>query len=65
MTIATKITGEFAQHVTCQLDEGQSVFSDAKKFRWKTTNVPLETRLTTPGGDADNAAQKENRVVGF
>jgi uncharacterized protein (AIM24 family) len=58
MTITTKITGEFAQHVTCQLDDGQSVFADAKKFRWKTTNVKMETRLSTPGGDADNANQK-------
>jgi uncharacterized protein (AIM24 family) len=58
MTIATKITGEFAQHLTCQLDDSQSVFADAKKFRWKTTNVKLETRLSTPGGAADDANKK-------
>jgi len=58
MTIATKITGEFAQHLTCQLDDSQLVFADAKKFRWKTTNVKLETRLSTPGGAADDANKK-------
>jgi len=65
MTIATKITGEFAQHVTCQLDDGQLVFADAKKFRWKTTNVKLETRLSTPGGAADNANQKTKQGGGM
>jgi uncharacterized protein (AIM24 family) len=55
MTITCKVTGEFAQNITCQLDEGQSMFADATKFRWKTTNVALETRLSTPGGKADNA----------
>lgn len=53
MTIACKITGELAQHITCQLDVGQSVFADATKFRWKTTNVSMETRLSTPGGSPD------------
>jgi uncharacterized protein (AIM24 family) len=55
MTIASKITGEFAQNITCQLDANQSMFADATKFRWKTTNVTLETRLSTPGGAADTA----------
>jgi len=31
------------------------MFADATKFRWKTTNVTLETRLSTPGGAADTA----------
>ena len=65
MTIATKITGEFAQHATCQLDDGQLVFADAKNFRWKTTNVKLETRLSTPGGAADNANQKAKQGGGM
>jgi uncharacterized protein (AIM24 family) len=61
MTIACKVTGEYAQHITCQLDAGQSMFADATKFRWKTTNVTLETRLSTPGGqaEADQKAAKE------
>jgi uncharacterized protein (AIM24 family) len=58
MTITCKVTGEFAQHITCQLNEGQSVYADATKFRWKTTNVALETRLSVPGGKADAANQQ-------
>jgi uncharacterized protein (AIM24 family) len=64
MTITTKVTGEFAQHVTCQLDDGQSLFADAKKFRWKTTNVKLETRLSTPGGSADDPSKKAKQGGG-
>lgn len=58
MTLTNKLSGEFAQFVTCQLEPDQAVFSDATKFRWKTTNVSIETRLTTPGGAADQARQK-------
>ena len=62
MTIQCKVTGEYAEHITCQLDAGQSMFADATKFRWKTTNVTLETRLSAPGGraDADNKLAKES-----
>ena len=63
MAIACKITGEFAQSLTCQLNEGQSVIADSTKFRWKTTNVAIETRLTTPGGSAD-AARKQAQQSG-
>ena len=37
MTIACKVTGEFAQNITCQLDEGQSMFADA--------TLPSDTRM--------------------
>jgi uncharacterized protein (AIM24 family) len=57
MTITCKVTGEFAQNITCQLDAGQTMFADAMKFRWKTTNVAIETRLSVPGGNADTANQ--------
>ncbi len=57
MTITCKVNGEFAQNITCQLDAGQTMFADATKFRWKTANVTMETRLTTPGGQADQAHQ--------
>jgi uncharacterized protein (AIM24 family) len=65
MTLTTKITGGFSEHVTCQLDPGQSVFADAGKFRWKTTNVNLETRLSTPGGTADQANQQAQQGGSF
>lgn len=64
MTMTCKVTGEFAQNVTCQLDAEQSMFADASKFRWKTTNVSIETRLSTPGGRADAANQQAKQGAG-
>lgn len=64
MTIPCKVTGELAQNVTCQLDEGRSIYADATKFRWKTTNVSIETRLTVPGGKADAARQRSQQSGG-
>jgi uncharacterized protein (AIM24 family) len=64
MTITSKVTGEFAQSITCQLDANQSMFADATKFRWKTTNVALETRLSVPGGKADAANQEAKQSGG-
>ncbi|MGB9111479.1 MAG: AIM24 family protein [Acidimicrobiales bacterium] len=58
MTVTQKLSGEYAQFVTCQLEPDQTMFSDATKFRWKTTNVAIETRLSTPGGAADQAKAK-------
>jgi uncharacterized protein (AIM24 family) len=64
MAIACKVSGEFAQNITCQLDAGQSMFADATKFRWKTTNVAIETRLSVPGGNADSANQQAKQGGG-
>ncbi len=52
MAVKHKITGELAQSLTCQLDPEQSVYAEAGKFRWKTTNVSIETRLSSPAGAA-------------
>lgn len=65
MAIACKVSGEIAQNITCQLDAGQSVYADATKFRWKTTNVAIETRLSVPGGKADAANQEAKQSGGF
>jgi uncharacterized protein (AIM24 family) len=64
MTVTNKLSGEYAQFVTCQLEPEQTVFSDATKFRWKTTNVSIETRLSTPGGAADQARAKGGLLAG-
>lgn len=64
MTITCKVTGEFAQSLTCQLDVGQSIYADATKFRWKTANISIETRLTTPGGNAQAAHQQAQQSGG-
>ena len=60
VTIRARIDGEFAQMVTCQLDPEQSLYADANHYRWKTENVSIETRLTTPG-----AKGEERRQGGF
>lgn len=55
MTIQHRMVGEVMQAVMCQLGPGQTVYSEAGNFLWKTTNVSMETRLTKGGGD-DGAA---------
>jgi uncharacterized protein (AIM24 family) len=45
--IKNKITGNASQMILCQLDQGQTVYCEAGKFLWKTTNVGIETRFTT------------------
>jgi uncharacterized protein (AIM24 family) len=57
MSVKHKIAGELTQMVTCQLDPEQAVYANADKFRWKTTNVSIETRLSAPGG-ADQGGKK-------
>ena len=53
--IKNQIKGSASQMVVCQLDQGQTIFCEAGKFLWKTTNVSMETRLgkgTPQGQDA-------------
>ena len=52
MAVAHKLVGNAMQMVVCQLDAGQTVYAEAGKFIWKTTNVSLETRLSKPVSDA-------------
>lgn len=61
MSVKHQIAGELTQLVTCQLDPGQAVFANADKFRWKTQNVSIETRLSTPNG----AAQAQRQAGGL
>ena len=46
--LAHKLVGNAMQMAICQLEAGQSVYCEAGKFLWKTTNVTVETRLTKP-----------------
>ncbi|MBW8802144.1 MAG: AIM24 family protein [Streptomyces sp.] len=48
MTIATKVLGNAMQLAVCQLEQGQTVYAEAGKFLWKTTNVGVETRINAP-----------------
>jgi uncharacterized protein (AIM24 family) len=51
VTIATKIMGNAMQLAVCQLEQGQTLYAEAGKFLWKTTNVAVETRISTPSQD--------------
>jgi uncharacterized protein (AIM24 family) len=57
VSVKHKIAGELTQMVTCQLEPDQAVYANADKFRWKTTNVSIETRLSTPSS-GDQGAKK-------
>ena len=52
--IKNQVKGTVNQMVVCQVDQGQTVYCEAGKFLWKTANVGLETRFTTPGQEAAN-----------
>ncbi len=54
--LAHKLVGNAMQMAVCQLEAGQTVYCEAGKFLWKTTNVTVETRLSRPSGAADGAA---------
>ncbi len=56
MTLAHKLVGTSMQMAVCQLADGQTVFCEAGKFLWKTTNVTMETRLTRPVGSGGAGA---------
>src|SRR4051794_39724784 len=43
------------QMAMVQLEPGQTVYCEAGKFLWKTTNVSVETRLTKPQGNQQGA----------
>jgi uncharacterized protein (AIM24 family) len=72
MAVANKIVGNSMQMVVCQLAAGQTVYAEAGRFLWKTTNVSLETRLSKPaasqgsgsgGGLFGKALEVGKRVV--
>ena len=50
--IKNEIKGTVNQMVVCQVDPSQTVYCEAGKFLWKTANVGLETRFTTPQQEA-------------
>ena len=52
--IKNQIKGTTNQMAVCQIDAGQTVYCEAGKFLWKTQNVGLETRFTTPGQEEAN-----------
>ncbi len=63
MTLAHKLVGNAMQMAVCELTEGQTVYCEAGKFLWKTTNVGVETRLSRPTGGASGAAVAAGLLV--
>ncbi len=52
--IKHQIKGTASQMAVCQLDADQTMYCEAGKFLWKTANVEVETRFSTPdGGDGE------------
>lgn len=52
--IRNQIHGNASQMIVCEIDPGQTVYCEAGKFLWKTSNVTVETRFTTPAREAEN-----------
>ncbi|MEU7242826.1 AIM24 family protein [Streptomyces sparsogenes] len=49
MTLRQEIVGNAMQMAVCSLQPGQTVYCEAGKFLFKTSNVTMETRLSGPG----------------
>ncbi|MCX4996724.1 AIM24 family protein [Streptomyces longwoodensis] len=56
MTLQQEIVGNAMQMVVVSLQPGQTVYCEAGKFLFKTTNVTMETRL---GGPSDRGGQQQ------
>ena len=66
MAISHKIVGNAMQMVVCQVAEGQTLYAEAGKFLWKTVNVGVETRISSPNSpSAGGAAGLLNKAVGM
>jgi uncharacterized protein (AIM24 family) len=61
MAVAHKVVGTAMQMVICQLEPGQTIYAEAGKFLWKTTNVGMQTRFTKP---TDGPAQSGGGLLG-
>ncbi|PWI41449.1 AIM24 family protein [Streptomyces sp. ICBB 8177] len=56
MTLQQQIVGNAMQMAVCSLQPGQTVYCEAGKFLFKTSNVTMETRLSGPGAQRDGGA---------
>lgn len=62
--LAHKIVGTVNQMAVVQLEPGQTIYADRGTFRWKTTNVSLETRLSTPTNNQAGAPAQQTGLLG-
>lgn len=65
MAISHQIVGNAMQLAICEISDGQSIYAEAGKFLWKTTNVGIETRIAGQGGsDAGRGGGLLDMAVG-
>ena len=57
VTLQQEIVGNAMQMAVVSLQPGQTVYCEAGKFLFKTTNVTMETRLGGPSGGGGQQAQ--------
>ena len=57
VTLQQEIVGNAMQMAVVNLRPGQTVYCEAGKFLFKTTNVTMETRLSGPSGNGGQQAQ--------
>ncbi|MFD8231682.1 AIM24 family protein [Streptomyces sp. NPDC059696] len=57
MTLQQEIVGNAMQMAVVSLQPGQTVYCEAGKFLFKTTNVTMETRLGGPSGGGGQSQQ--------
>lgn len=55
MTLQQEIVGNAMQMAIVSLRPGQTVYCEAGKFLFKTTNVTMDTRLSGPSGGGGQA----------
>jgi uncharacterized protein (TIGR00266 family) len=55
MALNVQLVGNAMQMAVCQLQPGQSVYCEAGKFLFKSADVRMETRLTSPTGASAGA----------
>src|SRR3954451_16321451 len=56
--------GNAMQLAVCQLADGQALYAEAAKFLWKTVNVGIETRISTPSQGPGGGGGLLNMAIG-
>ncbi|MER7483176.1 AIM24 family protein [Streptomyces sp. NPDC126510] len=64
MTLRQEIVGNAMQMVVVSLQPGRTVYCEAGKFLFKTTNVTMETRLGGPSGSGGGQPQPDGSGSG-
>ena len=59
-----KLVGNAMQMAVCQLGPGETLYSEAGKFLWKTVNVSMETRLSKPSNPSQPGSSGQQSAGG-